>query len=76
MRGTIPATGGYEEVALHNGDMNMFRVLQTLKSIGYDGGLQLDHMPTYDGDTAFRGISCAYAVGYAKAQLAALEVAP
>lgn len=73
VRGSIPTTGGYEEVALHDGDMNMFRVLRALRSIGFDGGLQLDHMPAYDGDTAFRGMAWAYAVGYAKALLAALE---
>jgi mannonate dehydratase len=75
VRGTIPATGGYEEVALHDGDMNMFRVLKTLRETGYDGGLQVDHIPGYDGDTAFSGIGWGYAVGYVKALLAALEAA-
>ncbi|HVC34435.1 MAG TPA: mannonate dehydratase [Chloroflexota bacterium] len=74
VRGTIPTTGGYEEIALHDGDMNMFRVLQTLKSVGYDGGIQIDHLPGYDGDNAFQGIASAYAVGYVKALLAAAEV--
>jgi mannonate dehydratase len=76
VRGTIPTHGGYEEVALGDGDTNMFRVLQALRSIGYDGGLQLDHMPHYLGDDGFQGQASAYAVGYAKALLAALEVAP
>jgi mannonate dehydratase len=71
VRGTIPNTGGYQEVALHDGDMNMFRVLQTLRSTGYDGGLQADHLPAYDGDNGFQ--ASAYAVGYIKALLAALE---
>ena len=75
VRGQIPTHGGYEEVALHDGDMNMFRVLLTLKSVGYDGGLQIDHLPSYSGDNAFQGIASAYAVGYVKALLAALEVA-
>ena len=75
MRGTIPTHGGYEEVALHDGDMNMFRILLTLRDIGFSGGLQLDHMPAYDDDTRFQGMASAYAVGYAKALLAALEVA-
>ena len=73
VRGTIPATGGYEEVALHDGDMNMFRVLKTLRETGYDGGIQVDHIPHYDGDTAFHGIGWGYAIGYVKALLAALE---
>ena len=75
VRGTIPTHGGYEEVALHDGDMNMFRILLTLRDIGFTGGLQLDHMPAYDGDNPFQGMASAYAVGYAKALLAALEVA-
>jgi mannonate dehydratase len=73
VRGSIPTHGGYEEVALHDGDMNMFRVLQSLKAVGYDGAIQLDHVPSYDGDTAFNGIAWGYAVGYARALLAALE---
>ncbi len=73
VRGAIPATGGYEEVALHDGDMNMFRVLQSLKATGYDGGLQIDHLPHYDTDNAFQGQASAYAVGYLRALLAALE---
>ena len=45
VRGTIPTHGGYQEVALGDGDMNMFRVVQTLRSVGFDGGLQIDHLP-------------------------------
>ena len=73
VRGAIPTTGGYEEVALHDGDMNMFRVLQSLKATGYDGGLQIDHLPQYDTDNAFQGQASAYAVGYLRALLTALE---
>ncbi len=73
VRGTIPASGGYEEVALHDGDMNMFQVLRTLKDAGFDGGIQVDHIPQYDGDTEFHGIGWAYAVGYVRALLVAME---
>lgn len=76
VRGTIPTHGGYEEMALHDGDKNMFLVLQALRSVGFDGGLQIDHLPRFDGDTAFQGAASAYGVGYVKALLAALEVAP
>lgn len=72
VRGNIPSTGGYEEVALDDGDMNMFRVLRALDEVGYDGGLQLDHMPAYSGDTPYQGMAWAYAVGYVRALLAAL----
>lgn len=74
VRGTIPTHGGYQEVALGDGDRNMFLIVQTLRSIGYDGGLQIDHLPTYDNDTPFMGIASAYGVAYAKALLAAAEI--
>lgn len=75
VRGTIPFHGGYQEVALHDGDQNMFRVVRALKAVGFDGGLQIDHLPRYDGETPFAGIASAYGVGYVRALLAALEVA-
>jgi mannonate dehydratase len=73
VRGTIPSSGGYEEVALDDGDMNMFKILQTLREVGYDGGLQIDHLPHYDKDDHHQKIASAYAVGYVKALLAALR---
>jgi mannonate dehydratase len=73
VQGTIPASGGYAEVALDDGDMNMFKVLQTLKEVGFDGGLQVDHLPNYNGDTPNQKIASAYAVAYIKALLKALE---
>jgi mannonate dehydratase len=73
VRGTLPTAGGYEEVALDDGDMNMFRVLRTLKEVGYDGCLQLDHMPHYIGDSPNQERAWAYAVGYVKGLLAALK---
>lgn len=76
VRGTLPTTGGYEEVALHDGDMNMFRVLLALRRTGYEGGLQVDHLPRYTGDDARGSQAAAYAVGYIKALLAAAEVVP
>jgi mannonate dehydratase len=76
VRGSIPTTGGYEEVALGDGDLNMFRVVLALKRAGYAGGLQVDHLPDYAGDSAYRGMAAAYAVGYIKALLAAAEVVP
>ncbi len=46
------------------------------RSVGFDGGLQIDHLPRFHGDTAFQGIASAYGVAYVKALLAALEVCP
>jgi mannonate dehydratase len=73
VRGTLPSAGGYEEVALDDGDMNMFKILSTLQEVGYDGGLQIDHLPDYANDDRHQKIGSAYAVGYVKALLAAMK---
>ena len=73
VRGTIPSSGGYEEMALGDGDMNMFRILRTLRAVGYDGGLQVDHLPGFSADTPFQGIASGYSVAYIRGLLAALE---
>lgn len=73
VRGTIPTAGGYEEVALDDGDMNMFKVLQTLREVGFDGGLQIDHLPHYTHDDAHQKVASGYAVGYVKALITALR---
>ena len=72
VRGQIPSWGGYQELALDDGDMNMFRVLQTLREVGFDGGLQIDHLPAFDKDDQHQKIASAYAVGYVRALVAAL----
>ena len=73
--------GAYEETALDDGDMNMFKIIQALDQIGFDGCITLDHIPTIEGNYAdgmtgdqisHQGLS--YAVGYIKALLAALAV--
>ena len=48
-------------------------MLQTLKEVGFEGGLQVDHVPQYSGDDKNRRIAWAYAVGYIKAIIAALQ---
>lgn len=73
VRGTLPTHGGYEEVALDDGEMNMFKVLRTLREVGFDGGLQIDHLPDYAADDRHQKIASAYAVGYVKALIAALN---
>jgi mannonate dehydratase len=72
VRGTIPSAGGYEEVALDDGDMDMFKVLKTLKEVGYEGALSPDHMPTLVGDEKGRAM-LAFAIGYIKALISALS---
>lgn len=73
VRGTLPSSGGYQEMALDDGDMNMFTVLKTLREVGFDGGLQIDHLPHYDWDDRHQKIASGYAVGYVKAMVTALR---
>ena len=71
VQGSVPA-GDYAECALDDGDINMFTVLQTLQEVGFDGGLQMDHVPHYTDDQEMRA-SIAYAVAYTKGMLKALD---
>ena len=71
VQGNLPA-GGYAECALDDGDINMFIILQTLQEVGFDGGLQMDHVPDYTDDHEQQA-SIAYAVAYTKGMLKALE---
>ncbi len=72
VRGTIPSAGEYEEVAVDDGDMDMFMILKALKATGYDGSLSPDH-PMILVDDEKRQASLAYHVGYIKALLSALS---
>ena len=76
VRGSIPTDGGYEEVALDDGDLDMLAMLRAFRSVGYDGGLQVDHLPRFVGDDdQYQWRATAYAVGYIRALLAALDSA-
>jgi len=71
VRGTIPSSGGYEEVALDDGDLDMHQVLRALKEVGYEGAINPDHLPILVGDEQ-RRVSLAFAVGYIKGLIATL----
>ena len=81
VRGSMATAGAYEETALDDGDMNMFKIILELDRVGFDGCINPDHIPWIEGDRA-NGMSgaevsnqgLAYAVGYIKALLAALAV--
>jgi len=72
VRGSLATAGAYEEVHLDDGDMNMFKVLQALDSVGFDGCINPDHIFPIEGDTPEVSQGLAYSVGYIKALLAAL----
>ncbi len=72
VRGTLPSAGEYEEVSIDEGDMDMFGVLETLYEVGYDAAVYPDHVPNLVGDEN-RRTALAFAVGYTKGLLSALE---
>ena len=76
IRGSLATAGGFEEVLLDDGDMNMFKVLLALDDVGFDGCLNPDHIPALEGDTPGAKLGLAYSVGYIKALLAALAALP
>jgi len=76
VRGSLATAGGFEEVLLDDGDMNMFEIIRELDRVGYDGALNPDHMPLLAGDTPDHRMAWSYSVGYVKALLAALATLP
>ena len=69
VRGSLATAGGFEEILLDDGDMNMFKILLELRKVGFNGCLNPDHIPNLEGN-----VGLAYSVGYIKALLAALTV--
>jgi mannonate dehydratase len=72
VRGTLPSRGGYSEVFLDEGDLDMARVLATLVEVGYDGVIDYDHAMHITGDQPLPKQYIAFAVGYMRALLQAL----
>ena len=76
IRGSLPTTGGFEEVLLDDGDMNMFKILLALHKVGFSGCLNPDHIPQIEGDSEGASLGLVYSIGYIKALLAALAALP
>jgi mannonate dehydratase len=72
VRGSLATAGGFEEVLLDDGDMNMFKVLRALHKVGFDGCVNPDHIPAIEGDSGNTSLGLAYSIGYIKALLASL----
>ena len=73
VRGSLATAGGYEETLLDDGDMNMFKIVQALKEVGFDGCLNPDHIFPLEGDGPDATSALAYSIGYMKALSAALS---
>ena len=74
VRGSLATAGAFEETLLDDGDLNMFKIIQELKKVGFDGCINPDHIPVIPGDTPEKSIGWGYSIGYIKALLAALAV--
>ncbi|MBM3802488.1 MAG: TIM barrel protein [Acidimicrobiia bacterium] len=70
VHGTVPK---YDEVFLDQSDLDMWKVVRTLKEVGYEWTLEPDHVPGIIGDTPETSISYAWAVGYIKGLLAGVN---
>jgi mannonate dehydratase len=72
VRGTLPGKGGYAEVFVDDGDLDMARVLRTLADVGYDGVIDYDHPIGITGDEPLPKQYIAFAVGYMRGLLDSL----
>lgn len=72
VRGSLAAAGGFEETLLDDGDLPIYRILEELRNVGFDGCINPDHVPRIAGDTDHRMISWGYGVAYLKAMCAAM----
>lgn len=69
VRGKVP---NYQEVFVDEGDLDMIRVVQCLKSVNYEGVLIPDHTPEMSCDAPWHA-GMAYALGYIRAALQAVD---
>jgi len=72
VRGTVRTTGGYEEVTIDDGDMNVLEVIKAFKKQGYEGALNVDHLPEFIGDSDGKA-ALSHSVAYLKGLLASLD---
>lgn len=72
--GPIPARGEYLETFLDDGDMDMGAVVAALAAAGYDGVLNIDHIPILDVEQEWdKKLATTWAVAYAKALVTAAD---
>ena len=72
-RNVAGAVPEFAETFIDNGDVDMLEAMRAYKEVGYDGLLLPDHLPRMVGDTPYQHRSRAYAVGYIKALMAAVN---
>ena len=70
VRGTVPR---FEETFLDDGDVDVVEVMRLLVDLEFDGVLIDDHVPHMVNDTTWMHRGRAYAIGYIKGLLHAIE---
>jgi mannonate dehydratase len=70
VRGTVPR---FEETFIDDGDVDVVEVMRLLVDLDFDGMLIDDHVPHMVNDTIWMHRGRAYAVGYIKGLLHAVE---
>ena len=74
-RNVVGRVPDYHEVFLDEGYVDMFRALRVYAANGFDGMLMPDHTPQMTCDASWHA-GMAYALGYMKAAVRAVEEAP
>ena len=64
----------FDEVFIDEGNVNMILALKAYKDAGYDGVITPDHTPRVIGDEPYGHRGRAFALGYIRAAMQALEV--
>ena len=63
----------FEETLLENGYMDMYEVMKQFVRYGYNGYLNIDHVPEFEREYGGKNAAFAYTNGYAKALLKCAE---
>ncbi len=71
VKGALPH---FQESFIDDGEVNMLEALRAYKEVGYAGTIMPDHTPQVVGDTAWGARGRAYALGYMRALMKALDV--
>ncbi len=69
IKGALPH---FEESFIDDGKVDMWQALRTYKEVGFTGTIEADHVPRGVGDGSRTGF--AYALGYMRAMMKALDV--
>ena len=70
VRGQLPR---FDEVFIDEGDVDMIRAMKAYKDVGYEGVITPDHTPRVVGDEPYGHRGRAFALGYIRAAMQAVD---